>query len=145
MWHELREFYQDEGVAVWSKDHLPFFATNNPALARTYTDLFIAFIEDCSDRGFLEKDKPVYMIELGGGMGRLAYLILVRLAKLSDYLPCPVKYVLTDYSTSNVDHYREHEKLKPFLEAGTLQVQTYDAELLAFGRRGGQARLPPRR
>jgi putative S-adenosyl-L-methionine-dependent methyltransferase/tetratricopeptide repeat protein len=128
MWHELREFYEDEGVAVWSKDHLPFFATNNPALARTYTDLFIAFVEDCRDQGLLEQNKPLYIVELGGGMGRLAYLILVRLAQLADYLPLSVKYILTDYSSSNVSYYREHEKLKPFLESGALQVQTYDAE-----------------
>ena len=51
MWHELRDFYESEGVNVWSNDHLPFFATNNPALAKTYTDLFTSFIEDCAKQG----------------------------------------------------------------------------------------------
>lgn len=128
MWHELREFYEEQGVAAWSEDLLPFFATNNPSLARTYTDLFIAFVEDHAKQGQLDEKKPLYIVELGGGMGRLAYLILVRLAQLDEYLPLPVKYVLTDYSSSNVEHYAEHEKLAPFIESGALQVQTYDAE-----------------
>jgi tetratricopeptide (TPR) repeat protein len=128
MWHELREFYEEEGVSAWSEDHLPFFATNNPALARTYTDLFIAFVEDCSQQGILQEGKPLNIVELGGGMGRLAYLILVRLSKLADCLSHPVKYILTDYSSSNVQSYRDHEKLAPFFENGTLHVQTYDAE-----------------
>jgi len=128
MWHELRDFYESEGVNVWSNDHLPFFATNNPALAKTYTDLFTSFIEDCAKQGLLNQDEPVYFVELGGGMGRLAYLILVRLSQIASSLPFEVKYLLTDYSRSNVEHYRQHEKLVPFLENGMLQVQTYDAE-----------------
>ena len=128
MWHELRDFYESEGVNVWSNDHLPFFATNNPALARTYTDLFTSFIEDCAKQGLLNQDEPVYFVELGGGMGRLAYLILVRLSQIASALPFEVKYLLTDYSKSNVEHYRHHEKLVPFLENGMLQVQSYDAE-----------------
>ncbi|MFA5506319.1 MAG: SAM-dependent methyltransferase [Vulcanimicrobiota bacterium] len=128
LWQGLREFYVSEGVNVWSEDRLPFFATNNPALARAYTDLFISFIEDCSKQGLVDPDKPVYLVELGGGMGRLAYLILVRLSSLSRSFPFRWKYLLTDYSASNVEYYRQHEKLKPFLENESLQIQTYDAE-----------------
>ena len=128
MWHELRDFYESEGVSVWSNDRVPFFATNNPSLAKTYTDLFISFIEDCLGQGLVNPDKPVFIVELGGGMGRLAYLILARLSQLATSLPFQVKYLLTDYSSSNVEHYRQHEKLLPFLESGMLRAQAYDAE-----------------
>ena len=128
MWHELRDFYESEGVGAWSNDHIPFFATNNPALAHTYTDLFVAFIEDCEKQGLIDQEKPVYIVELGGGMGRLAFLILVRLAQLKEYLPVKVNYLLTDYSSTNVEYYQKHERLIPFIESGRLKVQAYDAE-----------------
>jgi tetratricopeptide (TPR) repeat protein len=128
LWDDLREFYETEGVKVWSSDHLPFFATNNPALAKTYVDLFVAYVDDCLEAGLIDTQEPVVMVELGGGMGRLAYLILVRLRELADRIPVNVRYLLTDYGQSNVDSYLVHEKFTPFLECGALEVQRFDAE-----------------
>lgn len=128
LWDELREFYESEGVAAWASDQLPFFATNNPSLARTYVDLAVAFFEDCLSRGLVETAKPVYLVELGGGMGRLAYQMLNRLSQLENRLPVSIRYLLTDYSGSNVEYYRSHERFQPFLESGQLYVQRFDAE-----------------
>lgn len=128
LWKNLRDFYEEEGVTAWSSDRLPFFATNNPALAKTYVDLLISYMEDCRDAGLLEPEQPMHIVELGGGMGRLAFLMLVRLREMSGRLLCPVKYLLTDYGQGNVDYYKSHEKFAPFFESGELQVQQFDAE-----------------
>lgn len=128
LWQELREFYESEGVTAWSTDRLPFFATNNPALAQTYLEFLIAFVGDLERAGRLELGKPVCVVELGGGMGRLAYLMLLKLSKQQARLPVPVKYVLTDYSQSNIEFYEQNEKLRPFLDNGMLLLQQLDAE-----------------
>ena len=125
---ELLDFYESEGITAWSTDRVPFFATNNPALAKSYGDLALAFFEDCRSKGLIDENEPVYLVELGGGMGRLAYLILNRLEQLSQASGLKLRYLLTDYSQSNVDYYKKHEKLQPALESGLLQVQTFDAE-----------------
>lgn len=128
MWQDLRDFYETEGVKVWSSDHIPFFATNNPALAKTYTDLFVAYLEDLALSGLLQLNEAVTIVDVGGGIGRLAFLMLGRLEQIKDQLPVKVEYLLTDYSTSNVDYYLAHEKLQPYLESGVLRVQVFDAE-----------------
>ena len=128
MWQDLRDFYETEGVKVWSSDHIPFFATNNPALAKTYTDLFVAYLEDLAQEGLLKLDEAVTIVDVGGGIGRLAYLMLGRLEQIREQLPVKVEFLLTDYSTSNVNYYLAHEKLKPYLESGALRVQIFDAE-----------------
>ena len=128
LWKNLREFYEKEGVTAWSSDRLPFFATNNPALAKTYVDLLIAYLEDCREADELDPEQTVYIVELGGGMGRLAFLMLTRLKEMQDRLPCPVKYLLTDYGKSNVEYYKSHEKFAPFFESGALEVSQFDAE-----------------
>lgn len=128
MWQDLRDFYESEGVTAWSSDRLPFFATNNPALARTYVDLFLAYLDDCLLAGQLDLEKPVTIVEIGGGMGRLAYLMLVRLKELADRIPVKVNYLLTDYGQSNVEFYQNHIMFQSFFESGQLAVQQLDAE-----------------
>ena len=128
LWQEVREFYKQQGEAAWTSGAVPFFATNNPAIAKTYVDLFLAFIDDCLSRDLIDRDQPLFILELGGGLGRLAYLILVRLQNLADGLPVKVKYLLTDYAQTNVSYYQNHERLQPFLESGLLEISQLDAE-----------------
>lgn len=116
------------GVEAWSDDRIPFFATNNPALARTYVDIFCAFLDDLDRAGSLNHREPVYLVELGGGMGRLAYLILMRLNELREQLPVEVRYLLTDYTQSNINYYSSHERLAPFLKDGRLKAVRCDVE-----------------
>lgn len=128
VWKDLREFYESMGVGAWSDDRIPFFATNNPALARTYVDIFCAFLDDLERNGHLNREEPVYMVELGGGMGRLTYLILVRLKEIRERLPVEVRYLLTDYTQTNIDYYSAHECFAQFREGGLLKTLRYDAE-----------------
>lgn len=128
VWDDLRKFYDSVGVGAWSTDRIPFFATNNPALARTYVDVFCGFLDDLKLSGELSSEEPVYIVELGGGMGRLAYLMLTRLREIQDRLPVRVCYLLTDYSQTNVDYYNSHECLMEFREEGLLRTQAFDAE-----------------
>lgn len=128
VWSDLREFYETVGVGAWSDDRLPFFATNNPALARTYVDVFCSFLDDLQMAGALDLDHPVYLVEIGGGMGRLAYLMLVRLAEMGKRLPVQVRYLLTDYTQSNIEHYARHERFASFHQEGMLEIRRFDAE-----------------
>lgn len=127
-WRDLRSFYENQGVAAWSDDTIPFFATNNPVLAKTYVDLCLAWTRDLLSAGLIDTEQSVTMVEVGGGSGRLAYLILTYLKKIKDEFPVPVTYLLTDYSPKNVEHYRQHERFQEYLVDGSLAVEVYNAE-----------------
>lgn len=138
LWQWQRRFYEERGPAAWSEGIVPWRATNSSALAETYCQLVEALLRDGLSRGWFDPGEPIYLLELGAGSGRLAYLLLRRLAELVS-LPLlervQLRYLLTDFADKNLHAFSSHPKLVPFLEKGLLELATFDAG----------APLPPRR
>lgn len=128
LWEEQREYYNEQGVQAWTSGTVPHYVTNNPQIATAYVDLIAAHLQDLLQAEQLNPKEPVYVVELGGGSGRLAYLILRRLEELKEELPAPVVYVLTDFTESNLTHWRGHERFLPFFQENSLDVALFDAE-----------------
>ena len=61
---------------------------------------------------------------MGAGSGRLGYYMVRRLADVET--PARIVYVLTDMAESNVDSWREHPNLRPYLEAGLLDLAVFN-------------------
>lgn len=128
LWERQREYYHEVGIGAWNTETVPHYITNNPVIANAYADLIAAHLDDLERAGQLDLEKPVHVVEMGGGSGRFAFLVMRRLEALSRVLPVKVRYVLTDFTTTNLQHWREHPSLAPFLADGRLDLARFDVE-----------------
>lgn len=129
LWELQRAYYEQLGLKAWNNDQVPQYITSNPMVGAVYAELIFGFLQDRAAQG--EMEEAVTLVELGAGAGRLAYHVLHELTLLQNYaqvaLP-PLRYVMTDLALKNVEGWRAHPALAPFIEAGMLDFATFDAE-----------------
>lgn len=73
----------------------------------------------------------MYVIELGAGCGRFAFLFLRALEALQRRSPGadpPIRYVMTDVADATIEFWRTHEALARFVRVGQLDFARFDAE-----------------
>jgi hypothetical protein len=132
VWRLQRTFYGDQGIAAWSRSHVPQAVTTSPIVARAYARVVLGFWRDMQAE--LDVSQPVYIVELGAGSGRFAFRFLNALTALletvGDKQPRFV-YVMTDASAPIVEFWRYNPRLRPFVEAGVLDFANFD--LVALG------------
>lgn len=132
LWTAQRRFFDRQGVEAWSTGPVPSYVTNNPALARAYAELALGFLRDLVAAGArFDAAEPFTLIELGAGSGRFAFFFVTRfraLLALSPFAAVPFRYVMTDFTASNLDFWRQHDALAPFREAGLVDFALFDAE-----------------
>lgn len=128
-WKIQTDVYKLLGPEAWSKAKIPFLITSNPFIARQYALLVRAFIADCLKLS-VNSEEPFYIIDLGAGSGNFAYLFLKELIQIGYYYPLEdlsICYVMTDIARKNINNWREHRQLQPFIEAGILDFAYYNA------------------
>jgi hypothetical protein len=146
LWKLQRNYFERRGIDAWSKGAVPHHITSSPFIADAYARVIFGFLRDChagangdaSPSTPLDYSQPVYIIELGSGPGRFAYLFLKKFLGLlrgSVLKEIRVRYVMTDFAESNLEYWRAHEWLRPFVEEGSLDFARFDAE------RGEELRL----
>lgn len=140
LWKIQRGVFEAQGVAVWRQGIVPHYITNSPFIASAFGKLIFGFLRDYhstadkhqhSDFHLLDKSQPVYIIELGAGSGRFAFHFLKKFLNLlsrSVFKDTPFTYVLTDLAERNLDFWRTHASLQPFVEQGLLDFARFDAE-----------------
>ena len=99
---------------------MPHHVTNNVALATAYARVVLGFLRDTPSH------EPLYIVELGAGCGRFAFLFLRALDAIHRSLA--VRYVMTDVAETTIDFWRDHPALMPFLRAGRLDFARFDAD-----------------
>lgn len=128
IWDLQRAYYEQLGPTAWVNDQVPQYITSNPMIGTAYADIVFGFLRDRAGQG--ETAETVTIVELGAGAGRLAYHLLLELSRLIEYagiaLP-PFRYVMTDLALKNVEGWRRHPALQPFIEQGMLDFATFDA------------------
>jgi tetratricopeptide (TPR) repeat protein len=132
VWRLQRTFYGDQGIAAWSRSHVPQSVTTSPIIARAYARVLLGFWRDI--KSALDPAQPVYFVELGAGSGRFAYRFLKAFTALlegSADTHQRVVYVMTDASPSVVEFWRDNPRLRPFVDAGVLDFAHFD--LLELG------------
>ncbi|HEX7181516.1 MAG TPA: tetratricopeptide repeat protein [Thermoanaerobaculia bacterium] len=138
LWRLQRRFFDLQGVQAWTEGTVPSYITSNGWIAGAYAKVVLGWLRDGSGaaspkRGSfapLDLRHPVHIVELGSGSGRFGYLFLNRLLDLlgrSSLSHVAVRYVLTDFTESNLDHLRNHPDLQPFVESGVLDFARYNA------------------
>jgi tetratricopeptide (TPR) repeat protein len=130
LWAIQRDFYQTRGIDAWASGALPYFVTSNPFIANAYARVALAFINECATAPGATAVGPVQIIEIASGSGRFGFYFLKKLTSLARALrsgAAPFRFVMTDLAQSNIDFWRTHEKLQPFIETGLLDFARFDA------------------
>jgi hypothetical protein len=107
LWSLQREYFRQQGPEAWRGGAVPSFITCNSFIGKAYADVAEAF-------------KPRFVVELGAGSGRFAHFFLKHLAQPG------IRYVMTDVSRANIDFWRGHERLRPFVQSGMLDFAQFD-------------------
>ncbi|WP_437644891.1 hypothetical protein [Sorangium sp. So ce362] len=130
LWGLQRRYFHDRGVEAWSSSSVPCYVTTNPALAHAYAEVLFGFLRDCvASRP--APGEPLTIVELGAGSGRFAYLLVRALREIVEQSPLRglrFRYVLTDFTETNVAFYRAHEALRPLVAQGLVDFAIFDAE-----------------
>lgn len=130
LWDFQRKYFDQEGVYAWVKD-VPFYVTSNPFLARTYAHMAVRLVQDWVRKYPDSKQHPFYIVELGTGSGKLSYYILKNIKQLQKQLQMEditIRYVMTDFTESNVRFWETHPALRPFLAEERLDFALFDME-----------------
>lgn len=132
LWDLQRRFFEQQGIEAWRRGPVPHYITSNPFIAGAYASIVLGYLEDCWAAGHAS-DRPVYIVELGAGSGRFAYLFLEKLLALRHHgrtrsRAAPFVYVMTDLAERNIDFWRAHPALQRFCAEGVLDFARFDAE-----------------
>lgn len=129
LWKLQRDYFERQGIEAWSGGKVPHHITSSPFIADAYARIVLGFVRDyAADRS---ADGPFYILELGSGPGRFAYLFLKRLLDLhrnSTLKQIPIKYVMTDLAERNLDYWRTNTRLQSLVEEGALDFARFDVE-----------------
>lgn len=129
LWQLQRKFFSQQGIKSWSKEIVPHYITSNPYIAQAYARMIFGWLRDVADT--LDTTQPVYIVELGAGSGRLAYHFLKMFFDFFDesmLRDIPITYVMTDYSRTTRQFWKQHKQLQPWVESGRLDFAKFDAE-----------------
>ncbi len=132
VWPLQRAYYDEVGIDAWRSDRVPHYVTNNCVLARAEAMVALGFLRDCATASPpLDPREPFTIVELGAGSGRFAYLFLkafTEMHKRSSAAGVRLRYVMTDFTEKNLRYWRDHPKLRPFVEQGVLDFALFDME-----------------
>ena len=129
LWRLQRNYFERHGIEAWSSGAVPHHITSSPFIADAYARVVMGFLRDYERS--LDYRQPVYIVELGSGSGRFAYSFLKKFLSLqrnSVLKDIPVKYVMTDFTKSNLEYWRTHPWLRPFIKDGALDFARFDLE-----------------
>jgi len=140
LWQFQRNYFERQGIEAWRSGTVPHHITSSPFIVDAYARVVMGFLrdwsvlkhsDDASSNAPLDHRQPVYIVELGSGSGRFAYSFLKKffgLYRSSVLKEIPVKYVMTDFTKSNLEYWRMHPWLRPFIKEGSLDFARFDLE-----------------
>jgi SAM-dependent MidA family methyltransferase len=128
LWDLQRKYYEKVGVNAWRKRAVPHVITSNVFIADQYARLVYAFLRDWETE--IDKDYPVYLIELGTGSGRFSYHFMRRWIDRTEQfgdLDITFKFLLTDFTESNLKFWKTHPLMKEMVQKGIADFVLFDA------------------
>jgi len=155
LWRLQRRFFSEQTIDAWRQSIVPHYVTSNTFIARAYARVVFGYIRDMLRDSVQPHDAgaPLYVLELGTGSGRFSYHFLkcfFSLLQGSALSHVAVTFVMSDFSDKNLEFWRRHPSLQPFVEQGLLDFalvdlsETRDIALLNSGKllSEGQLRNP---
>lgn len=128
LWQLQLDYYNKVGVNAWRKRVVPHVITSNTFIADQYVQLVYAYLRDWEAE--IDKDYPVYLVELGAGAGRFSFHFLQQwLERTEEFgdLDITFKFVLTDFTESNLKFWNTHPLMKEMVHRGVADFALFDA------------------
>lgn len=132
LWSLQRNYYAQKGPTAWHSGEVPSYATCNTFIAQSYAHVVISYLRDAKAAGTLDPQHPVYIVELAAGVGRFAYQFLNKFHQLlreSSLRKLDVRYVMTDFTSTNLKVWSGHPHLAPYVSEGLLDFGTFDVDV----------------
>ncbi len=131
VWARQRTYFEEQGPEAWASGAVPHQVTCNPDMARSLVEVVTAFATDRAHAiGARSRPlRPLYVIELGAGAGRLGFHAIraLRAAVELRAMGWQPIYVMTDLAEATVAWWQAHPWLAPLARAGLLDFARYDA------------------
>lgn len=130
IWHAQRDYYHEQGIDAWT-GAVPFYITSNVYIAHVYAKLVLRFMQDWVAKNPKTATDPFYFLELGTGSGQFSFYFLrefVRMKKALGLEALSCCYIMSDFTTNNVNFWEQHEELMQFVEEGVLDFAVFDVE-----------------
>ena len=123
LWESQKDYYKSLVVSdAWGKDIIPFFNTSNNFIANKYAKIIKNILDNTTE--------TLYILELGSGHGRFAYLLQKALNDIYKNQPKPYKYIMTDISQKNIDTWKKHPMMQQFIKEDILDFALFDISLV---------------
>lgn len=114
-WDFQKKQFIELGIRSWTEKGVPLFPTSNPLFAKQAASIIAGFAKDINE--------PLTILELAGGTGRFAFLVIKELKKLINK---PFRYILTDIAPSLLEFWNDHPLFHPFVKEGILEFALFD-------------------
>ncbi len=122
LWRLQEDYFATHGIEAWNA--VPFHATSSAFVCETYADMVVAFLLDYAPQ--LDPAAPLWLIELGAGTGCFGWRVLralrERTGSFRALADLDLRYVMTDFTPTIVDSWRQNPSLKPLLDDGILDL-----------------------
>lgn len=129
LWKLQRNYFDHKGMKAWSTGAVPHHITSNAYIADAYARVVSNYLRDCL--AAIDLDHPVYIVELGSGSGRFAYLFLKAFLASQPNSPLKdisIKYVTTDFTEQNPEYWHKHASFQRFIDEGLIDFARFDVE-----------------
>lgn len=129
LWEGQARFYEAQGPRAFAGGTVPWRITSTPRFAHGLAEVISGYGRDAAPA------RPVCVVDLGAGSGRLAWLVCEVLAALGT----PFRYVMTDVAASNLEAWARHPALAQLGAQGLLDFAQADSrrlDALALARSG---------
>ena len=115
---------------------MPNYVTTNSFIARAYAKVILGFINDHYHSA--PQPQRITIVEVGGGHGKFAFLVIRHLLELADFFPAnfqphndapyPFRYVLTDGAQAAINFWKTHPNFAPLIAQQILDFALLDAD-----------------
>lgn len=123
LWNRQRRFYDRDATDIWGSGSVPHGITCNPRIAHTYARIVLELLRSAGGDPTVDR---LHLVELGGGTGRFAYLLVQQLRALAPGLP--FTYVVTDFAADRITAWAAHPSYRALIEEGWLDFAVLDGD-----------------
>jgi tetratricopeptide (TPR) repeat protein len=130
LWKLQRQYFEKMGADAWRFGEVPHYVTSNQRIANSYAEVVFGFYKDSIHKTPLsDHTQPLYILEAGAGSGRFGYYFVKRLHRLCEEENIPLHnfcYILSDFTTQNIDAWQKHSLLQDFFSNGQMDIALFD-------------------
>lgn len=128
IWKLMSNYFDRMGPDSWSTYKVPYFITCNSYIGKCYANMFSSFLIDLNNKGQLDTNQKVYVVELGTGSGKFSFHFLQAVKNMLPENPLlkHLCYVMTDFTENNVNFWKGNPGLTKFVKSGMLEFSVFN-------------------